>query len=182
MEDTDSLEFSDTWQEDDQQTEYTEISADDFYEMLLSQQQQLQDIGLVLQQIMEVMQQTHRPPPDYQPLLQKIVANLVEIKQQKQQLQRSISEQKEILLAIKSEVGNTRKRLGEMISKANSQSKAIDDYLGWPATLRYVAIGLLTGISFLVSTQIFSNSANSGLEKKIDALNGRIEKILKKGR
>jgi hypothetical protein len=185
MEDNDSQDFSDDWQEDDQQTEYAEytgISPDELYEVLLSQQQQLQDIGLVLQQMMEVMQQVHNPPPDYQPLLYKLVSGFVEMRQQNQKLQSSIGQQTEVLSIIKSEVGNAHKRLGEVVKKTNAQAKTLTDYLGWSATLRYGALGLLTGISVLISSQLLSSLANSSLEKKIDNLNERVEKVLKKGR
>jgi uncharacterized coiled-coil DUF342 family protein len=152
--------------------EYNEVvSANaEIHETLLAQQQQIRDIEKVLASITKILEKSNSSPPDYQPLFIQLGQKLQEISEQHQSIQEIQNKEVKAL-------NRLTKSLQEMKQSLTTQTKNIEGLSAWQkiAQLTLIAVMLMIMASYALIAQ-----NNNALDKKLDQLNSRSEKIYKK--
>jgi DNA repair exonuclease SbcCD ATPase subunit len=173
MEENDQLQPHSDW---DEYHEQELLSPTKVYEMLMAQQQQLQEVSMVLLSVMEALKQKASPAPDYQPYFRQMESRLQTMNNQYQSIQKLLENQGENIKSI-DQLGNN---LQEIKKTLNTQSKTLQDFLGWRMIVQITFVIGLSGLSLLIGSYFLNISSNSALEKKLDQINIRSEQIWKK--
>jgi hypothetical protein len=162
---------------EEQLEDYTDIlSEDDIYQILMSQQQQLQDIGTVLRFIVETIQQKDTSIPDYRPLLIQIDKRLAESAQQQKMFQSTLEKHNENFQDINKVTGSIQ----GMNRILQNQSTALQKYSNWKDIWQTTFVGVMAGMFLLGGTYIFSTLGDAKIEQKLNQLSNQNEKIWKK--
>jgi hypothetical protein len=162
---------------EEQLEDYTDIlSDDDIYQILISQQQQLQDIGTVLRFIVETIQQKDTSIPDYRPLLIQIDKRLAESAQQQKMFQSTLEKHNENFQDINKVTGSIQ----GMNRILQNQSTALQKYSNWKDIWQTTFVGVMAGMFLLGGTYIFSTLGDAKIEQKLNQLSNQNEKIWKK--
>jgi hypothetical protein len=162
---------------EEQLEDYTDIlSDDDIYQILMSQQQQLQDIGTVLRFIVETIQQKDNPIPDYRPLLIQIDKRMADSTQQQKTFQSTLEKHSENFQEIDKLTGSVQ----GMNRTLKNQSTDLQKYSNWKDVWQITFIGVMAGMFLLCGTYIFSTLGDAKIEQKLNQLSNQNEKIWKK--
>jgi hypothetical protein len=162
---------------EEQLEDYTDIlSDDDIYQILMSQQQQLQDIGTVLRFIVETIQQKDNPIPDYRPLLIQMDKRLADSAQQQKTFQSTLGKYNENFQEINKLTGSVQ----GMNRTLKNQSTDLQKYSNWKDVWQITFIGVMAGMFLLCGTYIFSTLGDAKIEQKLNQLSNQNEKIWKK--
>jgi predicted PurR-regulated permease PerM len=152
--------------------EYNEVVAAnaEIHETLLAQQQQIRDIEKVLASITKIIEKSNGSPPDYQPLFIQLGRKLQKISEQHQYIQEIQNKEVKAL-------DRLSENLQEMKQSLTTQAKNIGGLSTWQkiAQLTLIAVMLMIIASYALIAQ-----NNNALDKKLDRLNSRSEKIYKK--
>jgi hypothetical protein len=169
------------------------LSNDDIYQMLMSQQEQLQDIGAVLRVIMsqqeqlqdisavlrfivENMQQKGNLSPDYRPVLMQMEKKLADSVQQQQIVQSTVEKQSKNFQVVDKLTNSVQ----GMSQKLENQSTSLQQFSNWKDIWQIAFIGVIAGILLLFGTHFLSTLGDVKIEEKLDQLSSQNEKILKK--
>jgi DNA repair ATPase RecN len=165
-------------QDSEEQLEnYTDIlSDDDIYQILMSQQQQLQDIGTVLRFIVESIQQKDSSVPDYRPFLVQMEKRLADSIQQQQTFQSTLEKHGKNI----QEVDELTNSIQGMNRTLKNQSTSLQQYSNWKDIWQITFIGIMAGMFLLGGTYILNTLGDAKIEQKLDHLGSQNEKILKK--
>jgi hypothetical protein len=162
---------------EEQLEDYTDIlSDDDIYQILMSQQQQLQDIGTVLKFIVETIQQKDIPIPDYRPVLIQMDKRLTESAQQQKMFQSTLEKHNENFQDIDKLTGNIQ----GMNRTLQNQSTDLQQYSNWKNIWQTTFVGVMAGMFLLAGTYIVSTQGDAKIEQKLNQLSNQNEKIWKK--
>jgi hypothetical protein len=162
---------------EEQLEDYTDIlSDDDIYQILMSQQQQLQDIGTVLRFIVETIQQKDSPIPDYRPVLIQIDKRLTDSAQQQKMFQSTLGKYNENFRDIDKLTGNIQ----GMNRTLQNQSTDLQQYSNWKSIWQIAFIGVMAGMFLLGGTYIISTLGDAKIEQKLNQLSNQNDKIWKK--
>jgi hypothetical protein len=157
--------------------DYTDIlSNDDIYQILMSQQQQLQDIGTVLRFIVETIQQKDSPAPDYRPVLIQIDKRLADSAQQQKTFQSTLAKHSENFQAI----DKLTSSIQGMNRTLQNQSTDLQQYSSWKSIWQIAFIGVMAGMFLLGGTYIISTQRDVKIEQKLNQLSNQNDKIWKK--
>jgi hypothetical protein len=173
MIENDQLQVHSDWNEYNEQ-KMTDTSK--IHEILMSQQQQLNDISTILLSVMEIMQQKFSPPPDYQQYFVQIENRLQAVSNQNQSTQKLLKDQE----------GNTKPldQLGDslkvMKKTLNTQSTTLQGLFGWRMIAQITLFTASSGLGLLIGSYFLTIPSHNALEKKLDQLNTRNEQIWKK--
>jgi hypothetical protein len=167
------------WEQYNEEESEEVVAVTEVYELFMIQQQQLQDTSKFLQLVSETMQQTNSPPRDYQPLFVQLASKLQAISNQNQSIQKVLASQENQLKSL-DRLDNGLKESRKTLSVL---TKSCQELLGWQAKTSVFMVAIPLGLSLLViGSYILMSQRNDALEQKIDLLNVRSEKILKKSK
>jgi hypothetical protein len=157
--------------------DYTDIlSDDDIYQILMSQQQQLQDIGTVLRFIVETIQKKDSPIPDYRPVLIQMDNRLADSAQQQKMFQSTLAKHSENFQGIDKLTGSIQ----GMNRTLQNHSTDLQKYSNWKDIWQVTFMGMMAGMFLLCGTYIFSTLGDAKIEQKLNQLSNQNEKIWKK--
>jgi hypothetical protein len=162
---------------EEQLEDYTDIlSNDDIYQILMSQQQQLQDIGTVLRFIVETIQQKDSPALDYRPVLIQMDKRLTDSAQQQKMFQSTLAKHSENFQTI----DKLTSSIQGMNRTLQNQSTDLQQYSSWKSIWQIAFIGVMAGMFLLGGTYIISTQRDVKIEQKLNQLSNQNDKIWKK--
>jgi hypothetical protein len=162
---------------DDDYEEYLDsVSNDDIYQILATQQQQLQNMGTVLKFLVETMNQKNSPPPDYRSLLATMAEKLVASHQYQQKVQATLERQSQDLQSIDRLTDNVQ-RVSQGLKQ---QSSSLQEYSTWKNIGQTSLAGIFAGMILLAGTHVLITLNNQQIEQKLNQLGNQNEKIWKK--